>query len=70
MSRADPESKKDGRGGKRPSSGRPPHPLGAGVKVSVMVPRQIWREIQAEAKARGVSFSRALVDRLIRGGSS
>ena len=55
-------------GGRRIGAGRPRHPLGIGVKTSVMIPARLHAAIQAEADEQGVKFSRALVDRLIRGG--
>ncbi len=55
-------------GGARPGAGRHAHPLGKGVKTSVMIPERLHAAIRAEAESQGVTFSCALVDRLIRGG--
>ena len=55
-------------GGRRPGAGRHAHPLGKGVKTSVMLPARLHAAITAEAESEGVTFSCALVNRLIRGG--
>lgn len=55
-------------GGARPGAGRHAHPLGKGVKTSVMIPERLHAAIRAEAESEGVTFSCALVNRLIRGG--
>lgn len=55
-------------GGRRAGSGRHAHPLGKGVKTCVMIPSRLHAAIRAEAESEGVTFSCALVNRLIRGG--
>ena len=54
-------------GGKRPGSGRQAHPLGVGVKTAVRIPLRLHDAIVDDAARDGVSFSQALVKRLIRG---
>ena len=58
---------KNTHGGKREGSGRPPHKLGKGVKVSVMIPQRLHDAITNDAELDEVRFSAAVVDRLIRG---
>ena len=58
---------KPGRGGTREGAGRPPHPLGTGVKTSVMIPYRLLAAMQVEANQNGTSLSEVIISRLIRG---